>query len=79
MENYNYNLLDWAGWGWGRAGRGGSKKSKPITTSPRGAGLKYCPRSTTFAGWGKPALGEARRGGLSKAKLPSLGLNNELR
>ena len=42
MENYNYNLLDWAGWGWGRAGRGGSKKSKPILTSPHGAGLKYC-------------------------------------
>ena len=43
MKNYNYNLLDGAGWGWGRAGWGGSKKSKPIPTSPRGAGLKYCP------------------------------------
>ena len=46
MKNYNYNRLDWVGWGWGRAGRGGSKKSKPIPTSPHGVGLKSCPIPT---------------------------------
>ena len=31
------------GWGWGGAGRGGSKKFKPILAPPHGAGLKSCP------------------------------------
>ena len=31
------------GQGWGGAGRGGSKKSKPIPTPPHGVGLKSYP------------------------------------
>ena len=53
-------------------GRGGSKKSKPILAQPRPApwyGTKILPhpRPTTYAGRGKPAWGEAGRGGLSGA------------
>ena len=42
----------------GGAGRGGSKKSKPITASPHGAGLKSHPipaPTTTFVRRGKSA------------------------
>ena len=31
------------GWGWRKAGQGGSKKSKLILTPFHGAGLKSCP------------------------------------
>ena len=39
----NFTIITLSNAGRGRAGRGGSKKSKPIPAPPRGAGLKSCP------------------------------------
>ena len=39
----NLQLKPLAMWGGHGEGRGGSKKSKPITVPPCGAGLKSCP------------------------------------
>ena len=51
-------------------GRVGSKKSKPNLDHPRGAKLKSCPIPTPppLQGGGKPAWGEAKRGGSSGAR-----------
>ena len=50
----------------GGAGRGGSKKSKPIPTSPRGAGLKSCPIPAPAPMWGGENPCESKRGGAGK-------------
>ena len=54
---------------WGRVGRGGSKKCKPIPALPRGAGLKSRPIPAPSPLRGGENPHEAKRGG---AKLPSL-------
>ena len=65
----------------GGAGRGGSKKSKPITASPRGAGLKSHPilppppPNKHICGTGKIHLGQKGEGRIKQSgtKLSSLG------
>ena len=63
-------------------GRGRSKKSKPILTSPHGAGLKSCPifAPPPLRGGENLHRGEARRDGSKRGgeKLPSLLLGNIL-
>ena len=56
----------------GDRGKGwaGSKKYKPIPALWCGAKILLHPRPTTFAERGKPAWGEAGRGG-GRVKLPS--------
>ena len=49
------------------AGRGGSKKSKPIPTPPRGAGLKSCPIPAPPPLQGGENPHEAKRGGAGQA------------
>ena len=51
--------------GRGKAGRGGSKKSKPIPAPPRGAGLKSCPIPTPSPLRGRENPSGAKRGGAS--------------
>jgi len=60
---------------WGRVGRGGSKKSKPIPALPHGAGLKSCPIPVPPLLWGGKNLHRAKREGRVKrdgGKLPYL-------
>ena len=58
------------------AGRGGSKKCKPIPAPPRGVGLKSrpIPAPPPLRGGENPHRGEARRDGSKRGgeKLPSL-------
>ena len=60
MRNLQFNPIN--------AGRVGLKSQNPSHPAPW-YGAKICPhpRPTTFARWGKPAQGEARRGESSGA------------
>ena len=55
------------GEGWGKMGLKSLNPSSLRPTPWCGAKILPHPRPTAFAGWGKPARGEAGRGGLSGA------------
>ena len=55
-----------AGWGQGGVGWVGSKKSKSIPASPRGAGLKSCPIPALPPLWGRKTCVERSRKGRVK-------------
>ena len=70
MKNLQFNPYQWeAGQGWGGAGQVRSKKSKPISASPRGAGQKSIPISSPPPLQGGKNLHGAKR---DRAKLSSL-------
>ena len=67
------------GWGWGGAGRGGSKKCKPIPAPPRGAGLKSRPIPTPPPLRGGKNPHGTKRGGAGQAERSKIAIPMLLR
>ena len=64
--------------GWGGAGRGGSKKCKPIPAPPHDAGLKSCPIPAPPPLRGGENPHGAKRGGAGQAGRGKIAIPNHM-